>query len=239
VEELTCFEELNINTADPMALWAGQTLLPDHPVPGGRAWANPQAVAVYAPALNRFNRLVVSGDVERVAELLDEVPAHCPPDTRLLTTTELADQLDRSIRGFHRSVDFGWMRHRSGSASRREIRSNRFTPRWLRDDEADLVNELLDRANPDSWARPGETPTTRWVGGFDRDGRLVSVGTTAPESRDQGAGAVVCAFLRDQLSAYCPWVALMTMPGDRVARVLYHKLGFSHHGVTGWAPANR
>lgn len=251
MEELTCFEQLNINTADPLALWAGQTMLSDHPTPGARAWATPLAVVIYAPALFRRDRVVASGDPEQIVELLGKVSDQFPPHAAMHMTTETADEIGRWITGYSRYAEYGWMRMRSGRTPRDERLVDRFGIRWMRHDEDDTINAVLDQSNPDSWSRPGDSVRTRWVGAFDETGTLVGVGCdawssptvgfingvgTLPEHRGQGVAGRLCGFLRDELSKVSPWVALMITDQNERAQRLYERLGFSHHPMTVFVP---
>ncbi|WP_367132741.1 GNAT family N-acetyltransferase [Saccharothrix sp. HUAS TT1] len=214
--------------ADPLARWAAQTLSPGR---GGAAWAHGDGVAVLAPSLNRFDRLVLTGPAADVAVLLR---AHVRPGLRPLVTTAVADELDWPQRG-----TFGWMQ-RGGSLD------GATGARWLGEDEWDDVEALLRKANPDSWTWPREPGPTRWAGAHV-DGALVAVGADAwsatdvgfvggvathPDHRGRSWAGQVCAFLVSALLAELGTCALMVDASNAPAIAVYRRLGFDYRSVT-------
>ncbi|QFZ16537.1 GNAT family N-acetyltransferase [Saccharothrix syringae] len=214
-------------TADPLPRWAARSLLPGR---GGAAWAHRDAVAVWAPDLFRFDRLVLAGPPEDVLVLLRE---HAHPGCRPLVTAEVAEGLDWPRRG-----SFGWM-ERSGALAADG-------GRWLGEDEWDEVEALLRKANPDSWAWPREPGPTRWAGIRAGDGTLVSVAADAwsapdvgfiagvathPDHRGRSLSTRVCAFVASALLAAHGTCGLMVDGDNAVAIGLYRKLGFHYRAV--------
>ncbi|MEU4738906.1 GNAT family N-acetyltransferase [Actinosynnema sp. NPDC023658] len=220
--------DVSAATPDPLVRWAAQALLPGR---GGAAWAHGDAVGVLAPGLNRFDRLVVTGPVDDVAEL---VRAHARPGLVPLVTTATAEELGWPVRG-----TFGWM-ERTGSLDAGG------RARWLAEDEWDDVESLLRKANPDSWVWPREPGASRWAG-VRADGVLVSVGADAwpaPEvgfiggvathadHRGRSLSTEVCSFLAGALLAERGTCGLMVDAGNAPAIRVYRRLGFAYRSVT-------
>lgn len=218
---------------DPLLRWSSQSLRPGR---GGAAWAHGDAVAVWAPGLYRRDRLVLAGPPADVAVLLRE---HDRPGARPLMTAELAGELaaelDRPLLGV-----FGWM-ERIGS-----VDAPSDGARWLAEDEWGEVEALLRRANPDSWAWPGEPRTTRWAGLRAEDGALAAVAADAwstpgvgfiagvatdPVHRGRSLSTRVCAFVAGALLAEHGTCALMVDSGNRAAIGVYRRLGFAYRSV--------
>ncbi|MFI9010472.1 GNAT family N-acetyltransferase [Actinosynnema sp. NPDC053489] len=220
--------DVSAATPDPLVRWAAQALLPGR---GGAAWAHGGAVGVLAPALYRFDRLVLTGPVADVAALLR---AHVRPDVRPVVATAVADELGWPVRG-----TFGWM-ERSGALAARG------RARWLAEDEWDEVESLLRKANPDSWAWPREPGPARWAG-VRADGVLVSVAADAwgapgvgfvagvathPDHRGRSLSAQVCSFVVGELLAERGTCGLMVDAANATAIRLYERLGFAYRSVT-------
>ena len=220
--------DVSAATTDPIARWASQALLPGR---GGTAWAHGDAVAVLAPALFRFDRLVLTGPAADVATLLR---AHVRPDVRPLVTTAVAEQLDWPIR-----AHFGWM-ERTGSLDPTP------GPRWLTEDHHDEVESLLRKANPDPWVRPGRPGASRWAG-IHVDGALLAVAADAwpspevgfiagvathPDHRGRGLSTTVCRFVAGALLAERGTCGLMVDRSNEAAIAVYRRLGFTYRSVT-------
>ncbi|MFC6091077.1 GNAT family N-acetyltransferase [Saccharothrix lopnurensis] len=214
---------------DPLLRWAAQALLPGR---GGSAWARGDAVAVWAPGLYRHDRLVLAGPPGDVLALLRE---HSRPGCRPVVTAALAEELDWPLRGV-----FGWM-DRTGPPAGPAAGA-----RWLAEDEWDEVGALLRRANPDSWAWPGEPGPTRWAGVRAGGGELVAVAADAwstpgvgfiagvathPEHRGRSLSVRVCSFVAAALLAEHGTCALMVDAGNGPAIGVYRRLGFAYRGL--------
>ena len=213
-------------TTDPIARWAAQTLHRD-----GRAWAHGDAVAVLAPALYRFDRLVLTGPTDDIAALLE---AHARPNLIPLASTTVATELEWPIRG-----TFGWM-HRTGALE------SPGTAAWLIEADHDAVEALLRKANPDSWAWPNGPGPRRWAG-IHLDRELVAVAAdtwpsdhvgfiagvaTHPDHRGRGLSTTVCAFVTSALLAEHGTCGLMVEQSNHAAITVYRRLGFTYRSVT-------
>lgn len=111
----------------------------------------------------------------------------------------------------------------------------------------DEVTPLLDLANPDAAARPGDPRVRRWLGlrgdagllacGADTTeatgvGHLSSI-ATHPSARGRGYGAAVTAALaRDLLAGECDVVTLGMYATNTAGRALYDRLGMLDRGFT-------
>lgn len=114
--------------------------------------------------------------------------------------------------------------------------------RWLADDEASAVKDLLVEANPESSTWPGETKVRRWAGIRDEDGRLdacladtsageqghLSAISTRPGVRGHGLGSAITAWAtRRLLEDGCGVVTLGVYAGNAAAQRTYDRLGFA------------
>jgi ribosomal protein S18 acetylase RimI-like enzyme len=106
------------------------------------------------------------------------------------------------------------------------------------------INELLDRANPDTHGRPGDPGMRTWVG-VRKGAELVAVGalstvvvtgiahlrgvSTLPRLRGRGLGTAVSARLtRMGLDSVSPLVTLGVYTGNAAAIAVYRRLGYHH-----------
>lgn len=110
----------------------------------------------------------------------------------------------------------------------------------LDDGAGPAVNQLLDRALPDTFTRPGGGGIVRWYGAWDGD-RLIAcgadksrggVGTLAaiavdPDLRGKGIGAALTAAMARDLARVYDVVALGVMADNHTAGRLYERLGFT------------
>jgi ribosomal protein S18 acetylase RimI-like enzyme len=213
---------------DPLVRWAAQVLLPGR---GGAAWAHGDAVAVLAPALHRYDRLVLVGPVDGVAALLR---AHVRPGLKVLVPTAVAEELAWPAR-----ATFGWMQ-RAGSLDARG------RARWLAEDRWDDVEALLRKAGPGSFVWPREPGPSRWAG-IDEDGGLVAVCADAwsapgigfiggvathPDHRGRSLSTDVCSLVVGALLAEHGECGLMVDAANLAAIKVYRRLGFAYRSVT-------
>lgn len=125
-------------------------------------------------------------------------------------------------------------------------------PQQPREGEVEQVGDeevaaLLEVANPDAAAQPGDPRVRRWLGLRDRHrllacaadttqatgvGHLSSI-ATHPGARGQGLGAAVTAALvRRLLSEGCDVVTLGMFASNTAGRALYDHLGMHERGFT-------
>jgi ribosomal protein S18 acetylase RimI-like enzyme len=112
---------------------------------------------------------------------------------------------------------------------------------WLADADLAEVGALLDRAAPESYARPGGTGVRRWAGWRDPGGALLAVAADAwsapevgflagvatdPPARGRGLAGAVCAFVTNALLAEHGRVGLMVDDWNTGALAVYRRLGF-------------
>jgi len=215
---------------DPLVRWAAQCLAPGR---GGAAWGHGGAVGVLAPALNRYDRLVLAGPAEDVAAILR---ARLRPGLRPLVPAEVAAGLP----DFPAAATFGWMERTGSLAAPDHVRR-------LGRDEWDDVGALLREASPNSYVRPHEPGPRRWAGLRAADGALVAVGAdawsaadlgfiagvaTRPDHRGRGLSTRVCAFLAGALLAETGGCALMVDRENPAAIRVYERLGFAYRSVS-------
>lgn len=110
----------------------------------------------------------------------------------------------------------------------------------LDDAAVPAINQLLDRALPDTFTRPGGGGIVRWYGVWDGD-RLIAcgadksrggVGSLAaiavdPDHRGRGVGAALTAGMARDLARLYEVVALGVMADNHTAGRLYERLGFT------------
>ncbi|MFS8104360.1 GNAT family N-acetyltransferase [Lentzea alba] len=138
---------------------------------------------------------------------------------------------------------FGWM-DRSGTLDLPPDVS------WL--SHLDDVRPLLQAANPDSWAWPGEQGVQRWAG-VHNGSTLVATAAEAwssidvgfmmgvavhPSHAGQGLGHRVCQFVASSLLSLYGTCALFVENYNAPAIALYRKLGFTYRDVTTLLPAS-
>lgn len=102
------------------------------------------------------------------------------------------------------------------------------------------VNQLLDRALPDTFTRPGKPGIVRWYGIWEGD-RLVACGADRtrggvgslsaiavdPDFRGRGLGAALTAAMTRDVARDLDVVALGVMADNQRAIRLYRRLGFT------------
>lgn len=255
VRELRTAPEVGAASTEPMMRWAAQALLSSYPHRRGRAWANGGAVAVFAPSLNRHDRLVFTGEPDAATDLLERVlPLTPSPKLRPLATAGLAEAVCARSRRWEIRGTFGWM-DLAGDVVPRAVGG----VDWLPASADAEIDELLGLANPSAYVRPGDPGAARWAGVRDGSGVLVSVAAqawsmprcgsgpglgflagvaTRPGYRGQGLSGAVCGFVTAALRAEFGAVALMVDSDNPAAIAIYDRLGFRYRSVSGMGPAS-
>ncbi|WP_306205633.1 GNAT family N-acetyltransferase [Actinoplanes sp. RD1] len=210
---------------DPLLHWTAQDFRA-----GVRAWSLGDAVAVACPDVGRRDRIAVRGDAETLGELLQRIR----PEFDDFHPWGDADLVPR-IPGLRLAGTFGWMD--TGGP----------VPAGAHPDElADLTDEaeitaFLQEHHPHSFALPGGTGITRWVGLRDEAGRLLAVAAdawststvasiggvaTRTDMRGRGLARRVCGALTAQLSAGRRTVSLLVDLENVPALRTYERLGY-------------
>ncbi len=241
---------------DALIVWAGQGLRP-----GVRAWAGTlgaasgeasrdaapdaarglatggpgaDAVAVACRDLSRRDRLAVCGTPRAVARLLRDVVPQVGPGFRPVGDEALLAALAGAVPGLVVEAGFVWMDTAAPVPGGAGVA-------WLPEADLPEVRALLDRAAPDSYARPGGTGVRRWAGWRDPGGALLAVAADAwsapevgflagvatdPRARGRGLAGAVCAFVTNALLVEHGRVGLMVDDWNTGALAVYRRLGF-------------
>ncbi|MEB3366245.1 GNAT family N-acetyltransferase [Saccharopolyspora mangrovi] len=235
MQELRSAAEVADATPDLMLRWAAQALEPGYPHERGSAWRHRSAVAVFAPGLNRADRLVHAGEEHDVVALLEEVlPSVSGQKVRLLAAAPLAARVADRL-GHEVLATFGWM-HLDAEPPQRPAPG----VEWLTDADRPAIDALLRAANPGSYLFPDDPGAVRWAGVRDDDGTPISVAgdswpapgvryisgvATRPEHRGRGLSTRVCAFLTRELAGLGD-IALMVDADNEPALRVYRRLGY-------------
>jgi ribosomal protein S18 acetylase RimI-like enzyme len=254
VPELLSADELAVACEDDsVCLWAAQGLTAER---GGQAWADGRAVVVACPNLSGRDRAAVWGEPEHAARLVADVLPKLGPSYRLLGHGDLVAELTGRVAGWQASAPFGWMNTPAKQPPGHPGLHRPATPagdgerpqpvRWLGSDDMLEVDALLDRAFPDSHARPEVAGVRRWAGIDGPGGALAAVAAdawSAPamgfmsgvavdgECRGRGLGGRVCAFAMADLVARHGRVALMVHGWNDQAIRLYQRLGLVYQPI--------
>lgn len=241
MQELRSAAEVAEATPDLMVRWAAQALEPGYPHDRGAAWRLRSAVAVFAPRLNRADRVVNAGDADDVVALLREVlPGLAGQKVRLLAAAPLASRVAGRL-GHEVLATFGWL-HLDAAAPQHA------TPdvEWLTDADRPAIDALLREANPGSYLFPDDPGAVRWAGIRDAGGRPVSVAgdswpapglrfisgvATHPGHRGRGLARQVCTFLTRELAALGD-VVLMADADNEPALRVYRGLGYRYTAIS-------
>lgn len=225
---------------DPALLWAAQGLTGT-----SRAWASEdgRAFAVAAPQLSRHDRLAVSGPVESLAPLVAAVLDEIGPRYRPLGDETTVRALLEALPQLRFVAAFGWMsRTRPLSPAEAGV-ADEGKARWLADDCAEEVAELLAEAFPGSYAVPGAPGVERWAGTRDDAGRLTAVAALAwsspevgllagvavrPSARGGGLARTVVAKVLAEALAVRGTAGLMVESANRAAIRVYEGLGLEY-----------
>ncbi|WP_129667505.1 GNAT family N-acetyltransferase [Phytoactinopolyspora endophytica] len=224
-----------ISGDDAIACWAAQRL-----GNGGAAHAYRDAVAVVAPELNRWDRLIVRGPVEDAVELVARLIPGLPHGYRVQGAAHVIRAALERIPQLDPLNEFGWMETTTcisgpiGSVA------------WLDDDAYAEAAELVTRVYPTSYAVPGVSPEQRWAAVRGADGRLAAVAADActgggvgfiagvvtdTHARGAGHGRAVTAFVTKELLAQHGRVALVVDSDNDVAISLYRRLGYTFETI--------
>ncbi|MDI2031615.1 GNAT family N-acetyltransferase [Saccharopolyspora sp. TS4A08] len=241
MEVLGSAAEVAAVSPDLMLRWAAQALEPGYPHERGRAWRRGSAVAVFAPRLNRSDRLVHAGEVDDVVALLREVlPTVSGEKVRLLAGAPLAAQVAERL-GTEVLATFGWM-HLDAPPPQRPVPG----VEWLTDADVPAIDALLREANPGSYLFPDDPGAVRWAGIRGADGAPISVAgdswpapglryvsgvATRPDHRGEGLSTRVCTFITRELARLGD-VVLMVDPDNEPALRLYRGLGYRYAAIS-------
>ncbi|RRO15387.1 GNAT family N-acetyltransferase [Saccharopolyspora rhizosphaerae] len=224
-----------------MVRWAAQAWEPGSPHERGSAWRRRSAVAVFAPRLNRADRLVHTGEEDDVVALLTEVVPLVPGQkVRLLTRAPLAARVAERL-GHEVLATFGWL-HLDAEPPQQPDSG----VEWLTDADRPVIDALLREANPGSYLFPDDPGAVRWAGIRDESGAPVSVAgdswpapglryisgvATHPDHRGRGLSTRVCTFLTAELAALDD-VALIADADNEPALRMYHHLGYRYTTIS-------
>ncbi|GAA2337960.1 hypothetical protein GCM10009854_12640 [Saccharopolyspora halophila] len=230
---------------DLMVRWSAQALEDGYPHERGAAWRLRDAVVVFAPGLNRADRLVCSGPGADVVELVNEVlPGLSGYDVRLLAAAPLAAHVAERA-GLEVRATFGWL-HLAAEPPQHPASG----VEWLTRADEPAIDALLRRANPKSYLFPSDPGASRWAGVRGADGEIRSVAgdswpapgigfisgvATDPACRGAGLSTQVCTFLTRELAARGD-VALMADADNEPALRLYRNLGYEFTAVSAARP---
>ncbi len=218
-------------TDDPLLVWAAQDMRP-----GVRAWALGDAVAVACPDLARRDRVAVRGDAATLGELLRRIR---PEVGGWFAVGD--EELIARIPGLAPVGTFGWMD--TGGPVRPE---GPLDPLEELTDDAEVA-AFLDEHHPHTFAYPGGTGVSRWVGLRDPGGRLLAVAAdawsaadvalvagvaTRTDVRGRGLGRRICAALTADLSAGKRTVGLLVDVDNTPAVRTYERLGYRMRRVS-------
>ena len=224
---------------DPICVWAAQGFTGT-----SRAWtgADRRAVAVAAPALSARDRLVLHGDPDSAARLVEAVLSEVGPAFRPLGDRALVEQVAQQVPALTYVGSFGWM---DGTAA--DIGpAPASTAAWLPRTAEPEVAALLQRHYPGSYAKPGIPGVRRWAGIRDDTGALVAVGADAwsaptvglvggiavrPAARGRGTGRRLVGFLLAEAVRGYGRAALMVDDDNDPALRLYKSLGLRYRPV--------
>ncbi|GAB3692828.1 GNAT family N-acetyltransferase [Saccharopolyspora tripterygii] len=241
MEELGSAAEVAAASSDLMVRWAAQALEPGYPHERGSAWRHRSAVAVFAPRLNRADRVVHAGGEDDVVALLETIsPALSGQKVRFLAGAPLAARVADRL-GFEVLATFGWM-HLDAAPPRELIPD----AEWLTEADVPAIDALLREANPGSYLFPGDPGAVRWAGIRDADGTPVSVAgdswpapgiryisgvATHPAHRGRGLSTQLCTFLTRELAAHGD-VVLMADEDNEPALRVYRGLGYRYTPIS-------
>ena len=241
MEELGSAAEVGAASSDLMVRWAAQALEPGYPHECGRAWRHRSAVAVFAPRLNRADRVVHIGDEDDVVALLEEIsPALSGQKIRFLARAPLAARVAERL-GLEVLATFGWM-HLDAEPPRAPAPD----AEWLTEADVPAIDALLREANPGSYLLPDDPGAVRWAGIRDADGTPVSVAgdswpapglryisgvATHPAHRGRGLSTQLCTFVTRELAAHGD-VVLMADEDNEPALRVYRGLGYRYTSIS-------
>jgi ribosomal protein S18 acetylase RimI-like enzyme len=215
-------------SGDPLLLWVAQDFRT-----GARAWTTGAATAVAGPAVSKRDRLAIQGEPTSVITLLRQILPEVGPSFRTIGDRDLVHLVVRELVELDVVLEFGWM----DTTAPPSIRTH--DAEWLDEDHVDEIGRLLDRAFPDSYARPCEPGVSRWAG-CRVNGGLAAVAADAwscadlgfiagaatdPNFRSQRLAERVCGLVSHTLVSERGRAALIADTWNTAAIALYRRLG--------------
>jgi hypothetical protein len=205
-------------SGDPLLLWVAQDFRT-----GARAWTTGAATAVAGPAVSKRDRLAIQGEPTSVITLLRQILPEVGPSFRTIGDRDLVHLVVRELVELDVVLEFGWM----DTTAPPSIRTH--DAEWLDEEQVEEIGLLLDRAFPDSYARPCEPGVSRWAG-CRVNGGLAAVAADAWSCADLGfiAGAATdpnCGLVSHTLVSERGRAALIADTWNTAAIVLYQRLG--------------
>ncbi|HWS34367.1 MAG TPA: GNAT family N-acetyltransferase, partial [Actinoplanes sp.] len=208
-----------IESADPLIRWASRAR-------DMRRWERPDAVVLACPGLSHWDRLVMSGEPDAVADLLRVALAETAVTFRPFGTEELVEAVVARLPELEVSARFAWMetttpvktgqKAQMAAGQKAPTAAGQPAPEWLGEADWPAVADLIKEAYPGSYAQPGDPDVQRWSGIRGHDGELLAVAAeawstpeigfmsgvaTRPSARGRGLGAAICAFTTNEMLA--------------------------------------
>ncbi|MGI8450673.1 MAG: GNAT family N-acetyltransferase, partial [Streptosporangiaceae bacterium] len=194
-------------------------------------------MTVACPALSGQDRLVIRGPSGSASSLVRAIVPLLSARYILFGEAGLISAVTTAVPGLEPRNQFGWM-----DAAGIKSRARSHVVRWLSPAEWPEVDDVLGRAFPDSYARPGLPGVRRWAGIREPGGMLAATAAdawSAPTlgflagvavhgpARGQGLGRDVCHFVLADLLVTYGRASLMVHEWNAPAIRTYSCLGMS------------